>query len=90
MSWPDGFGIYSGDLPVGDSGDGSIVAFDPTTHTAIDYLRDAQGNKGNKGNITSIDGLWGLQFGKGTSLGKADAFYFVVGLRDGTGVSRQA
>ncbi|SCX83391.1 TIGR03118 family protein [Nitrosospira sp. Nsp13] len=75
---PDGFGIYSGDLLVGNFGDGSIVAFDPATHTAIDYLRDAQGN------IISIDGLWGLQFGNGASLGRADALYFAAGPRDET------
>ncbi|WP_052494265.1 TIGR03118 family protein [Nitrosospira sp. NpAV] len=75
---PDGFGIHSGHLLVGNFGDGTIVAFDPATHTAIDYLRDAQGN------IISIDGLWGLQFGNGASLGKADALYFAAGPRNET------
>jgi uncharacterized protein (TIGR03118 family) len=70
---PAGFGPYSGDLLVGNFGDGTIVAFDPTTHKAIDYLRDAQGN------VISIDGLWGLQFGNGASLGRADALYFAAG-----------
>lgn len=74
----DGFGIYSGDLLVGNFGDGSIVAFDLATHTAIDYLRDVQGN------IILIDGLWGLQFGNGASLGRADALYFAAGPHDET------
>jgi uncharacterized protein (TIGR03118 family) len=75
---PADFGTYSGDLLVGNFGDGTIVAFDPATHTAIDYLRDAQGH------ILSIDGLWGLQFGNGASLGAANALYFAAGPRDET------
>ena len=70
---PAGFGVYSGDLLVGNFGDGSIVAFDPASHRAIDYLRDAQGH------VISIDGLWGLQFGNGASLGMANALYFAAG-----------
>ncbi len=75
---PEGFGIYSGKLLVGNFGDGTIVAFDPATHRAIDYLRDEHGH------IISIDGLWGLQFGNGASLGKADALYFAAGPHDET------
>ncbi|HEX8874954.1 MAG TPA: TIGR03118 family protein [Nitrosospira sp.] len=75
---PDGFGIYSGKLLVGNFGDGTIVAFDPSTHKAIDYLRDEHGN------VMSIDGLWGLQFGNGASLGQADALYFAAGPHDET------
>jgi len=70
---PDDFGAYSGKLLVGNFGDGTIVAFDPATHQAIDYLRDEQGH------VISIDGLWGLQFGNGASLGRADALYFAAG-----------
>jgi uncharacterized protein (TIGR03118 family) len=70
---PEGFGDYSGKLLVGNFGDGTIVAFDPATHRAIDYLRDEQGH------VISIDGLWGLQFGNGASLGQADALYFAAG-----------
>ena len=58
---------------MGNFGDGTIVAFDPATHQAIDYLRDEHGN------VISIDGLWGLQFGNGASLGRADALYFAAG-----------
>jgi len=58
---------------VGNFGDGTIVAFDPATHKATDYLRDAQGH------VLSIDGLWGLQFSNGASLGRADALYFAAG-----------
>ena len=49
---PADFGVYSGDLLVGNFGDGTILAFDPAAHRAIDYLRDTQGH------VISIDGLW--------------------------------
>jgi uncharacterized protein (TIGR03118 family) len=75
---PADFGIYGGDLLVGNFGDGTIVAFDPATHRAIDYLRDAQGH------VISIDGLWGLQFGNGASLGKSNALYFAAGPHEET------
>lgn len=75
---PADFGAYSGDLLVGNFGDGTIVAFDPTTHRAIDYLRDAQGH------VISIEGLWGLQFGNGASLGMSNALYFAAGPHDET------
>lgn len=64
---------------MGNFGDCSIVAFDRITPGAIDYLRDMQLN------VISIDGLWELQFGNGVNLGKAKAFYFATGLRDGAG-----
>lgn len=75
---PSDFGPYSGDLLVGNFGDGTIVAFDPITHKAIDYLRDAQGH------VISIEGLWGLQFGNGASLGMSNALYFAAGPKDET------
>ena len=75
---PQGFGEYSGKLLVGNFGDGTIVAFDSTTHAAIDYVRDADGKP------ISIEGLWGLQFGNGVSLGMADAMYFAAGPHDET------
>lgn len=75
---PQGFGEYSDKLLVGNFGDGTIVAFDPATHRAIDYLRD------DHGNVITIDGLWGLQFGNGASLGMSNALYFAAGPKDET------
>ena len=73
---PADFGIYSNDLLVGNFGDGTIVAFDPVTHKAFDYLRDPSGN------VIAIEGLWGLLFGNGASLGAANHLDFAAGPRD--------
>lgn len=70
---PHDFGLASDMLLVGNAGDGSIVAFDPDTRTAVDYLRDAEGD------VIHIDGLKGLIFGNGVSLGEANALYFAAG-----------
>lgn len=48
---PFGFGEYSGDLLVGDFGDGLIHAFDPTTGAQVGALEDINGNP------ITIDGL---------------------------------
>lgn len=75
---PADFGAFSDALLVSNFGDGTIVAFDRTTHTAIDYLRDPYGNP------ISIAGIWGLQFGNGASLGEANHLYFAAGPADET------
>ena len=70
---PQDFGIYSGCLLVGNFGDGTVVAFHPRLKVALDYVRDDRGNR------VVIDGLWGLQFGNGASLGEANHLYFAAG-----------
>jgi uncharacterized protein (TIGR03118 family) len=70
---PAGFGKFGGDVLVANFGDGTIVAFDPNTGNFIDQLRDGNGNP------ISIDGIWGLVFGNGVSLGDANSLYFTAG-----------
>lgn len=78
---PDNFGAYSNTLLVSNFGDGTIVAFDPTTNHAIDYLRDPSGE------AIKIPGIWGLLFGNGASLGDKNSLYFAAGPEDeGDGV----
>jgi uncharacterized protein (TIGR03118 family) len=72
-SAPKDFGLYSGCLLVGNFGDGTLVAFHPRLRVALDYVRDSHGKK------LVIDGLWGLQFGNGASLGEANHMYFAAG-----------
>ncbi|AZZ37325.1 TIGR03118 family protein [Bdellovibrio sp. qaytius] len=73
----EGFGKFSGALLVGNFGDGTIVAFDPKTFEAIDYLK-------SKGNKIQIEGLWGIMFGNGASLGEKNHLYFAAGPNDET------
>lgn len=68
-----GFGPHSGRLLVSNFGDGTVVALDPETHEAVDFLRRPDGHR------VEIDGLWGLAFGNGESLGRSDALYFAAG-----------
>jgi uncharacterized protein (TIGR03118 family) len=70
---PQNFGLYAGCLLVGNFGDGTLVAMHPRLRVALDYVRDARGSK------VVIDGLWGLQFGNGASLGEANHMYFAAG-----------
>ncbi|HEY4360848.1 MAG TPA: TIGR03118 family protein [Bryobacteraceae bacterium] len=70
---PAGFGDVGGDLLVGNFGDGTIHAYDPTTGVLLETLRDAGGNP------VTIDGLWGLRFGNGGSFGSPDTLYFTAG-----------
>jgi uncharacterized protein (TIGR03118 family) len=70
---PKDFGLYGGCLLVGNFGDGTVVAFHPKLKVALDYVRDRDGKR------IVIDGLWGLQFGNGASLGEANHMYFAAG-----------
>jgi uncharacterized protein (TIGR03118 family) len=70
---PATFGQYGNDLLVANFGDGTISAFDLQTGDFVGYMRDADSK------IISIDGIWGLAFGNGVSLGDAEALYFTAG-----------
>lgn len=70
---PAGFGDFSGDLLVGNFGDGKIHAFDPTSGKEAGTLKD------NTGRDVVIDGLWGLAFGNGKTAGDATSLYFAAG-----------
>ncbi len=70
---PGNFGQYSHDLLVGNNGDGTISVFNPVTGTFIDQLRDSTGQP------ISINGLWGLSVGNGTtSGGSATSVFFAA------------
>jgi uncharacterized protein (TIGR03118 family) len=80
---PAGFGRFSGDLLVGNFGDGRIHAFDPTQLTsagefeAVGLLHSAAGRP------VKIDGLWALQFGHGASAnGPTTTLFFTAGPDD--------
>jgi len=72
---PDNFGPFSGDLLVGNFGDGTINAFDPLTDAFEGQLKNASG-------VISISGLWGIGFGNGGNAGPVNALYFAAGIDD--------
>jgi uncharacterized protein (TIGR03118 family) len=67
------FGQYSGALLVGNFGDGTINAYNPTTGALLGQLQDQNGN------AIKISGLWGLQFGNGGSGGDVNSLFFTAG-----------
>ena len=71
---PDHFGKFSGDLLVGNFGDGRINGFQLQGHSFVGQLR------GNLGKPVAIDGLWGLTFGNGNVAGQTNELFFTAGL----------
>ena len=73
---PSNFGKFSGDILVGNFGDGHINAFDPVTRAFVGALRDVNSK------VISIDGLWAITFGNGGSTGARNALFFTAGVDD--------
>ncbi len=71
---PADFGKFSGDLLVGNFGDGRINAFDPTSGAFLGTLRDREGNP------IAIPGLWALRFGNGGQAGDPHTLFFTAGI----------
>jgi uncharacterized protein (TIGR03118 family) len=70
---PRHFGEFSGDILIGNFGDGKISAWDPKTRAFIDWMRDKDGEPINLGS------LWTLVFGGGESA-SPQTLYFTTGL----------
>jgi uncharacterized protein (TIGR03118 family) len=70
---PENFGPLSGDLLIGNFGDGHINAYDLFGRRSDGPLEDASGNP-----IVN-DGLWTITFGNGTAAGLQDVLYFTAG-----------
>jgi uncharacterized protein (TIGR03118 family) len=68
------FGRFSGDILVGNFGDGKINVFD-SDGNFLDSLKD------EKGKYTVIDGLWTLTLGGGKN-SSSDTLYFTAGPND--------
>ena len=74
---PAGFGEFSGDILVGNTGSGFIAAFSATTGTFAGFLKNSAG--------TSLknSGLWAIYFGNGNaSSGPTTTLFFTAGLDD--------
>jgi uncharacterized protein (TIGR03118 family) len=73
---PAGFGRFSGDLLVGNFGDGRINAYDLATFEPRGHLKTANHHP------LVIDGLWGIGFGNGAAAGPTTTLYFAAGPDD--------
>ncbi len=72
---PKHFGPFSGDLLVGNFGDGAINAYDPRTGAFRGTLMNKDGNQ------IKINGLWALRFGNGV-IGTPQTLLFTAGIAD--------
>jgi len=73
---PLGFGPFSGDILIGNFGDGRINAYDPSSGEWLGALNETNGVP------FAQKGLWGIAFGNGHSAGNAQTLYFTAGIND--------
>jgi uncharacterized protein (TIGR03118 family) len=71
---PSGFGAASGDMLIGNFGDGRILVYKPSGHF-VGVLGDSSGK------ALVIDGLWALEFGNGV-IGTPNTLLFTAGPDD--------
>ena len=76
---PADFGTFSGDVLVGNFGDGHINAFDPGHFRGDGELRPRGQLHAADGPPITIDGLWAIAFGNGAAAGPTNALFFTAG-----------
>jgi uncharacterized protein (TIGR03118 family) len=73
---PSNFGAFSGDLLIGNFGDGQINAYADGTWERAGGLRDASGQQ------IVTEGLWGIGFRNGVTAGPTNTLYFAAAPND--------
>ena len=73
---PADFGRFSGDLLVGNFGDGEISAYEPQANGHFGFRGQLRNGSGHP---ISIDGLWALEFGNGAGAGPRNTLFFTAG-----------
>jgi uncharacterized protein (TIGR03118 family) len=71
-----GFGVFSGDLLVGNFGNGRIAAYKDTGGNHWVYKGELRHGDGT---LMTMDGLWGIAFGNGAAAGPATTLYALAG-----------
>jgi len=80
MAPSSGFGAFSGDLLVGNFGDGEISAYEPQLDGSWELVGQLRGSDHK---VLSIDGLWALEFGRGSlANGSTTTLFFTAGPND--------
>jgi uncharacterized protein (TIGR03118 family) len=78
---PSDFGTFSGDLLVGNFGNGRINAY----HQQPNGRGKFRGQlRGSNGKVLAIEELWGLSFGNGGAAGPTNTLYFTAGPSGGS------
>jgi uncharacterized protein (TIGR03118 family) len=72
---PADFGRFSGDLLVGNFGDGQINAYELRPNGRYTHRGELREDR----HVISIDGLWALGFGNGANAGPRDTLFFTAG-----------
>jgi uncharacterized protein (TIGR03118 family) len=75
---PSDFGRFSGDLLVGNFGDGQINAYGLGANGRYTHKGELRSN----GRSLTIDGLWALEFGNGANAGHTNELFFTAGPND--------
>jgi uncharacterized protein (TIGR03118 family) len=75
---PSDFGRFSGDLLVGNFGDGQINAYELGANGRYTH----KGALRENGRQIAIDGLWALEFGNGANAGGRNELFFTAGPDD--------
>jgi uncharacterized protein (TIGR03118 family) len=75
----EGFGRFSGDLLVGNFGDGQINAYEQLGNGRFEYRGALRGEDGKP---LTIDGLWAIEFGRMGNNGSPDTLFFTAGPND--------
>jgi uncharacterized protein (TIGR03118 family) len=81
---PSNFGQFSNAILVGNFGDGTINAFNPTTGNLLGQIDGTNGSP-----IVNL-GLWDLTFGNGAGAGSKSILYFTAGIPQYGGIQRAA
>ena len=77
---PGDFGFFSGDLLVGNFGNGRIHAFDPTQLTGQSEFQRRGPLHSADGSPIAVDGLWAIAFGSGGAAnGPTNTLFFTAG-----------
>jgi uncharacterized protein (TIGR03118 family) len=75
----EGFGRFSGDLLVGNFGDGQINAYEQLRNGHFEHRGELRGADGKS---IAIDGLWAIEFGRTGNNGTPDTLFFTAGPND--------
>jgi len=73
---PSSFGVFAGDVLVGNFGNGRISAYQDRGNGHWVYRGQLRLGDGT---LLAVDGLWGIAFGNGNAAGSSDSLYYAAG-----------